>query len=107
MKITPSKIMARKKPTSTAMKSYFDDLGDSDVFVSVIDETPADDVVEAGVTGGATLAEAGPPPGDAPADVGEFKDELAEDGLAEVGELGAELGVAEFPGTPGADDVGG
>ncbi len=96
--------MARKKPTSIAMKSYFDDFEASEVFVSLVDETPADDVVEEGVTDGATLAEAGEPPGDDPVDTaGEFNDGLAEDGPALVGELGA----GEFAGRFGAADVEG
>jgi hypothetical protein len=109
MKITPSKIMARKKPTSTAMKSYFDDLGASEVFVSVVDETPAGEVVEAGVTDGATLAEAGATAVVVPTDVaaGEFKAGFAEDGPAVVAELGAVTGDEEFMGRFGAYDAEG
>jgi hypothetical protein len=109
MKITPSKIIARKKPTSTAMKSYFDDLGVSEVFVSVVDETPADEVVEADVTDGATLEEAGAAAVVVPTDVaaGEFKAGFAEDGPAVVAEFGAVTGDEEFMGRFGAFDVEG
>jgi hypothetical protein len=104
MKITPSKIMARKKPTSIARKSYFDVFGASEVFVSVVDETPAGDAGDvAGVTDGATLEVDGefPPIEPTGVDAGDVKDGFAEDGPAVVGELGAGFGEEEFTGMVG------
>jgi hypothetical protein len=59
MKMTPSKIMARKKPTSMAIKSYFEDLGASLLFDSVVDVAPPAGAVTAGVADGVMLEGAG------------------------------------------------
>ncbi len=95
--------MARKKPTSTAMKSYFDDLDASEVFVSEVDETPDDTVVEAGVTDGADIAVVVL----TVVAAGGFEAGFAEDGPAVVGELGAPPGDEAFAGTVGAVVVDG
>jgi hypothetical protein len=96
--------MARKKPTSIARKSYFDDFGASEVFVSVVDETPAGDAGDVvGVTDGATPEVDGefPPIEPAGVEAGDVKDGFAEEGPAEVGEFGAGFGEEEFTGTVG------
>ncbi len=51
--------MARKKPTSMAIKSYFEDLGASLLFDSVVDVAPPAGAVTAGVADGVMLEGAG------------------------------------------------